>query len=206
MSVSGLLVYSWGWVGGVFAMSLCFLPCAMLFLGPASCAAFPAAGYLGVFPVTGCLSFSFPGGVGWASALPFFFWASPAPLACWGRWGFAPCVRVLQLRWCLLGLQVRSPCCPSLTLGWVCFWPAVSQAFVGCVGGLGCPSWFVTTLGSWTAYSGCWLVLVPVVFWNLPWVLPSRFQVGCWLEVVGVYPWLSSLRSFAVEGVHMVLC
>ena len=34
-------------------------------------------------------------------------------------------------------------CCPSLTLGWVCFWPTVSQAFVGCEGGLGCPSWFV---------------------------------------------------------------
>ena len=180
------------------------MPCSSS--GPAACAAFPAAGYLGVFPVARCLSFSFPGGVGWASALPFFFWASPALLACWGRWGFAPCVRVLLLRWCLLGLQVRSPCCPSLTLGWVCFWPAVSQAFVGCVGGLGCPSWFVTALGSWTAYSDCWLVLVPAVFWNLPWVLPSRFQVGCWLEVVGVYPWLSSLRSFAVEGVDMVLC
>ena len=73
--------------------------------GPAACAAFPAAGYLGFFLVTGCLSFSFPGGVGWASALPFFFWASPAPLACWGRWGFAPCVRMLLLQWCLLGLQ-----------------------------------------------------------------------------------------------------
>ena len=43
-------------------------------------------------------------------------------------------------------------------------------------------------------------------FLNLPWVLPSRFQVGCWLEMVGVYPWLSSLRSFAVEGVDLVLC
>ena len=91
------------------------VPCSSS--GPAACAAFPAAGYLGVFPVTGCLSFSFPGGVGWASALPFFFWASPAPLACRGGWGYAPCVRVLQLRWCLLGLQVRSPCCTSLTLG-----------------------------------------------------------------------------------------
>ena len=50
---------------------------------------------------------------------------------------------MLQLRWCLLGLMVRSPCCPSLTLGWVCFWPTVSPAFVGCEGGLGCPSWFV---------------------------------------------------------------
>ena len=105
---------------GLLGSLLCNLvfahvPCSSS--GPAACAAFPAAGYLGVFPVTGCLSFSFPGGVGWASALPFFFWASPAPLACWGSWGFAPCVRVLQLRWCLLGLQVRSPCCPSLTLG-----------------------------------------------------------------------------------------
>ena len=91
------------------------VPCSSS--GPAACVAFPAAGYLGVFPVTGCLSLSFPGGVGRASAPPFFFWTSPAPLACWGSWGFAPCVRVLQLRWCLLGLQVRSPCCPSLTLG-----------------------------------------------------------------------------------------
>ena len=80
--------------------------------------------------------------MGWASALPFF-WASPAPLSCWGSWGFAPCVRVLQFRCCLLGLQTRSPCCLSLTLEWVCFWPTVSQVFVGCEGGLGCPSWFV---------------------------------------------------------------
>ena len=128
-----------GWVGGVFAASLGFLPCAVLFLR--------ACRLPWGFPVTGCLSFCFPGDVGWASALPFFFCASPAPLACWGRLGYAPCVRVLQLRWCLLGLTVRSPCCPSLTLGWVCFWPAVSQAFVGCEGSLGCPSWFVTDLG-----------------------------------------------------------
>ena len=94
------------------------------------------------FQVTRCLSFCLPGDVGWASALPFIFWASPASLACRGWLGYAPCVRVLQLRWCLLGLTVRSPCCPSLTLGWVCFWPTVSQAFVGCEGGLGCPSWF----------------------------------------------------------------
>ena len=101
-------------------------------------------------------------GLGFSPSL--LFWASPAPLACWGSWGFAPCVRVLLLRWCLLGLQVRSPCCPSLTLGWVCFWPEVSQPFVGCDGGLGCPSWFVTSLGSQTAYSGRELVQVPNVF------------------------------------------
>ena len=56
------------------------------------------------------------------------------------------------------------------------------------------------------AYSSCRLVLVPAVFLTLPWVFPSHFQVGCWLEVVGVSPSLSSIRSFAVEGVDMVLC
>ena len=151
MSDSSLLVYSWGWIGGVFAATLGFLPCAVLFLR--SCR-FPWG-----FQVTGCLSSCFPGDVGWASALPFFFCASPAPLAC--------CARVLQLRWCLLGLKVRSPCCPSRTLGWVCFWPAVSQAFVGCEGSLGCRKWFVTALGSWNAYSGRWMVQVPAVFLNL---------------------------------------
>ena len=35
---------------------------------------------------------------------------------------------------------------------------------------------------------------------------PLASSVGCWLEVVEVYPWLSSLRSFAVEGVDLVLC
>ena len=208
LTVSSLLVYSWGWVGGVFTTSLDFLPCNCSCSGPAACAAFPAAGYLWVFPVTGCLSFSFPGGVGWASALPFFFWASSAPLACWGSWGFAPCIRVLQLRWCLLGLQVRSPCCPSLTLGL-----RVSVLLACGVSGVCGLRWrsrlpFVVRhgLGFVDACSGCWLVLVPAVFWTLPWVLPSRFQVGCWLEVDGVSPSLSSLCSFAVEGVDIVLC
>ena len=80
-------------------------------------------------------------GLGFSPSL--LFWTSPAPLACWGSWGFAPCVRVLQLKCCLIGLQVRSPCCLSLTLEWVCFWPMVSQVFVGCEGGLCCPLWFV---------------------------------------------------------------
>ena len=68
-----------GWVGGVFAASLGFLPCAVLFLRACS---FPSCRLPWGFPVTGCLSFCFPGDVGWASALPFFFCASPAPLAC----------------------------------------------------------------------------------------------------------------------------
>ena len=35
---------------------------------------------------------------------------------------------------------------------------------------------------------------------------PLASSFGCWLEVVEVYPWLSSLRSFAVEVVTLVLC
>ena len=148
------------------------------------------AGYLGVFPVTGCLSFCFPGDVGWASTLPFFFCASPAPLACRGRLGYAPCVRVLQLQWCLLGLTVRSPCCPSLTLGWVCFWPTVSQAFGGCEGGLGCPSWFVILflcLLSFT-FSGrtlsfCRRGFLPWAFVRI-WVCRPRPCLGSYLLLV----------------------
>ena len=85
---------------------------------------------------------------------------------------FSPCVRVLQLQWCLLGLQVRSPCCPSLTLGWVCFWPAVSQAFVTALGAWPCAlavgwSWYLL-------FSGPFLGFFP---------LASRLAAGLkWLE------------------------
>ena len=187
---------------------------------------------------------------------------------------------------CLLGLQVRSPCCPSLTLEWVCFWPTVSQVFVGCEGGLGCPSWFVILFlcllilhlfwGWGGLVTGLWPLLRLLVLdfsdarlhrpdalasgrtlsfcrrGSLPWVFsrprpclgsslllvvftfpcpgfrlaplavgwsrhllfpgpylgffPLASSVGCWLGVVEVYPWLSSLRSFAAEVVTLVLC
>ena len=178
------------------------VPCSSS--GPAACAAFPAAGSLGVFRSPGvCPSAS----LGWASALPFFFCASPAPLACRGRRGYAPCVRVLQLRWCLLGLKVRSPCCPSLPLGWVCFWPAVSQAFVGGLRGQSRLP-FVVRHGLWFVDQVLWPLDGPGTCCFLePYLgfFPLASSVGCWLEVVEVYPWLSSLRSFAVEGVDLVL-
>ena len=91
--------------------------------------------------------------MGWVSALPFFFFASPAPLDCRGGRGYAPRVRVLPLRFCLLSLKVKSPCCPSLTFGWVCFWPAVSQAFV-----------VRHDLGFVAECSGHWMVQVPDIF------------------------------------------
>ena len=57
----------------------------------------------------------------------------------WWRWlGFSPS---------LLFLCQGAPV--AVVSAWVdgavtlCFWPAVFQAFVGCEGGLGCPSWFV---------------------------------------------------------------
>ena len=104
-----------------------------------------------------------------------------------GKEGCQICVSSLRFG---SGLYVEagSPCCPSLTLGWVCFWPEVSQPFVGCDGGLGCPSWFVTSLGSQSAYSGRELVQVRTVFLaitlgsslSLP-VLAAglRFILGC---------------------------
>ena len=73
MSASSLLVYSWGWAGGIFAVPLGFLPCAVLFLRACSVRCFPWCRFPWGFQVTGCLSFCFPGDVGWASALPFFF-------------------------------------------------------------------------------------------------------------------------------------
>ena len=83
---------------------LVFLPCAVLFLRACSVRCFPCCRFTWAFQVTGCLSFCFSGDMGWVSALPFFFYASSAPLACRDGRGYTPCVRVLLLRCCLLGL------------------------------------------------------------------------------------------------------
>ena len=69
--------------------------------------------------------------------------------------------------------------------------------FLPCFGGAPLPvSW--VSLGD----SGRWVVQAPAVFLGL--TLAS--SVGRWLEVVEVYPWWSSLRSFAVGVVTLVLC
>ena len=101
------------------------VPCSSS--GPAACAVFPAAGSLKVFRSPGvCPSASL---VTWVGLRPSLLMGFPCSACLLGWLGFfASCVRVLQLHWCLLGLTVRSPCCPSLTLGWVCFWPTVSPA------------------------------------------------------------------------------
>ena len=150
LSGSSLLVYS---CGGALLLGWRCLYCVTWFStmcralppGPAACVASPAAGSLGDFQVTGCLSFCFPGDVSWASALPFFFCASPAPAGLQGLAGFctlcqgAP-VGVVSALW----PTVSSPCLLSLTLGWVSLWTAVFPVSVGCeVCGLYCPSWFV---------------------------------------------------------------
>ena len=54
--------------------------------------------------------------------------------------------------------------------------------------------------------SGRWMVQAPALSWAFPLVLPLASSVGCWLGVVVVYPWLSSLRSFAAEVVTLVFC
>ena len=89
------------------------------------------------------------------------FWASPAPLTCWGGWGFAPCVRVFRLRCCLLGLQVGFPCCLFLTLEWVSFWlrclqrlwatKAVSAALRGSSSSSGV-CWSISVFWSWGGF------------------------------------------------------
>ena len=108
--------------------------------------------------------------VAWVRLQPFlfFFWASPTPLPCWGSWGFAPCVRVLQWRCVLLGLQVGFPGCLSLTLEWVYFWPKVSQVVVGCEGSLSCSSWFVI-------FFLCLLVLH--LFWGWGGLITGRWPL-----------------------------
>ena len=86
LSGSSLLVY-WGalllgW-GCLCCVTWFSTMCGALPPGPAAC-----AGSLGNFQVTGCLYFCFPGDVGWASALPFFFCASPALTGLQGLAGF----------------------------------------------------------------------------------------------------------------------
>ena len=137
-SGSSLLVYSCGGVLLLGWRCLCCVTwfstmCRALPPGPAACAAYPAAGSLGEFPVTGCLSFCFPGDVGWASALPFFFCASPAPTSLQGLAGFCTLcqgasVGVVSALWS----KVSSPCWLSLTLGWMSFWTTVSPVSAGC--------------------------------------------------------------------------
>ena len=53
------------------------VPCSSS--GACSLRSFPSCWFPWGFRVTGCLSFCFPGDVGWESALPFFFCASLAP-------------------------------------------------------------------------------------------------------------------------------
>ena len=148
LQFAGLLL-RWSLVVGLEVSLMCRLvfyhvPCSSsgaCGLRSLPCKRFP----WGFSAVTGCLSFCFPGDVGWASALPFFLCASPAPAGLQGFAGFctlcqgAP-VGVVSALW----TTVSSCCWLSLTLGWVSFWPAVSTVSVSSeVCGLGCPSWFV---------------------------------------------------------------
>ena len=115
LSGSSLLVYS---CGGALLLgwrcldvSLGFLPCAVLFLRGLPLAQLTLQQVpLGIFRSPSVCTFCFPGDVDWASALPFFSVLLLLRLARRGSLGSAPCVRVLQLGWCLLsGRQCRHP-------------------------------------------------------------------------------------------------
>ena len=103
-SCGGALLLGWRF----FDASLGFLPCAVLFLQGLPLVQLTLQQVpLGIFRSPGVCTFCFPGDVDWASALPFFSVLLLLRLACRGS---ASCVRVLQLRWCLLfGRQCRHP-------------------------------------------------------------------------------------------------
>ena len=136
----------------------------------------------------------------------WIFWASPAPLACWGGWGFTPCVRVFQLRCCLLGLQVGFPCCLFLTLEWGYFWlrclqslwatKAVSAAIRGSSSSSGV-CWsisFFLELG-WFLVTRWWLLLrlLVLVSSDARSHIPDAFASsstpisGCWMVLAPVF-------------------
>ena len=78
------------WVGGVFGPPLGFLPCAVLFLRGLRFAQLPlpqlTLGGFSAFSVTGCLTYCYSGGVGWAATLPFYLCFSCASWlagVCW---------------------------------------------------------------------------------------------------------------------------
>ena len=134
------------------------------------------------------------------------FWASPALLACWGSWGFAPCVRVFQLRCCLLGLQVGFPCCLFLTLEWVYFWlrclqslwatKAVSAAVRGSSSS-SCVCWSITFFWSWFLVTRWWLLLrlLVLVSSDARLHLPDTFASsstpisGSWMVLAPAFSW-----------------
>ena len=75
--------------------------------------------------------------------------------------GLCTLCQVLQMRCCLLGLQVGFPCCLFFTLEWVCFWlrclqslwaaKAVSAALRGS-SSFSCVCWSFTFFWSWGGF------------------------------------------------------
>ena len=149
--------------------------------GPAVCATSPS------FSVTGCLTYCYSGGVGWAATLPLYFCASPVPAGfagvCWvlhpvsgsSRWG---CV-------CSLGDSVMTLFAfPYLRVGALLAWGVYG---VSCceVCSLGCPSWLVLLfmslfvlhllLGWGGLVTGLWPRTAAPVCWALlrPWLRRS---------------------------------
>ena len=86
--------------------------------GPAAYAVFTAAGSLRIF------------------------WASPAPLACGGSWALHPVSGCSSCGVVCLVCRWGSPAAFSFLRVGVLL-AKVSPEFVGCEGGLGCPSWFI---------------------------------------------------------------
>ena len=186
----------------IFALVWGLLPCAVLFLRACSLRSFPSCRFPWGFQVTGCLSFCFPGDVGWASALPSFF--------------------VLLLLRLLAGVGgVMHPVSGCSSCGGVCLaegevtllpFPYLRVGVLLACGVSGVCGLrgqsrlpFVVRHDLGFADRLLWPLDGPGTCCFLePYLgfFPLTSSVGCWVEV---YPWLSSLRSFAVEGVDLVL-
>ena len=117
--------------------------CCVLFLRACSVRCFPCCRFPYGFRVTGGLYFCFPGDVGWASAFPSFSGLLLLRLLAGVVGVLHPVSRCSSCGVVCLVCRWGSPAAFFITLEWVCFWPKVSQAYVGCEGGLGYPSWFV---------------------------------------------------------------
>ena len=134
LGLAALLLRCWFRMG--LGVVLSQLSCSPLVFFFCACAASPStASPLGFCPLTGWVGMSvssllvyslvwrkgaccdfFLGACALFSLLQvhWVFWASPAPLACWGGWGFAPCVRVFQLHVVCLVCRWGSPAAFSL--------------------------------------------------------------------------------------------
>ena len=188
MSVSSLLVYSSGWVGGVW-------------LRPLPQGLQRALFSLGVF--SGLILLRLLAGF---SGLCTLCQGAPVAVFSAGFAGGVPLLPFLYLRVGVLLAEVSPEFvgCPSwfvilflcllilhhfLELGWILvtgWWPLLRLLVLDSSDArLHLPDALASAS---TPISGSWMVQAPAFSCALPWVCPLASRVGCWLEVIEVFP------------------